>query len=251
MNPNNLINKTELQDTKPGIYMIFNVENHMIYIGQAKNPSYRKREHFYDFANDRHGNPYMSAVYKKYGKDIFSFVMLENCPEEFLTEREGYYVGLVPKEQRYNIKPVKGTIMLEETRQKISNKMKGVKKNYVSGKLGWKTPDEVRKKMSEASKGRPMTKACTEAKLKAIKGKPSPLLGRKASDEVRKKMSESRKAYLLAHPIEKKVMVKTGHTNCLCHHGPNKVGSRPRTEEEKKRISETLKKRYADAKNKS
>ena len=70
----------------------------------------------------------------------------------------------------------KGKKLSEETKQKISEKMKGN-----TNSKGKKLSEEARKKISEAERGKP-----------GMKGEKNPMWGRHHSEETRKKLSEAK-----------------------------------------------------------
>ena len=84
-----------------GIYKIENLINHKVYIGQSIHIERRWKEHC---ANST--SSVISKAIKKYGKENFSFQILEECLEEDLDEKEIYYIKkfncIVPN--GYNIK---------------------------------------------------------------------------------------------------------------------------------------------------
>ena len=101
----------------------------------------------------------------------------------------------------------KGKKLSEETKQKISEKMKGN-----TNSKGKKLSEETRKKISEAEKGKPGMKGEknpmwgrhhteeTKKKLSEAKiGKKNPNYGKSLSEETRKKISEARKEMLAAY----------------------------------------------------
>lgn len=83
-----------------GIYKIENLINHKVYIGQSVHIERRWREHCQPMTKS-----VISDAIKKYGKENFSFQILEECEKEKLNEREKYYIDkyncIVPK--GYNI----------------------------------------------------------------------------------------------------------------------------------------------------
>lgn len=83
-----------------GIYKIENLINHKIYIGQSIHIKRRWMEHCIPSSN----SVISKAIYK-YGKENFSFQILEECSIEELNDKELYYIqqynSLVPN--GYNI----------------------------------------------------------------------------------------------------------------------------------------------------
>ena len=70
-----------------GIYKITNLLNNKIYIGQSLNIERRFKEHCYKGKESR--IPLDLAI-QKYGKDNFTFEIIENCLKEELNEKETY-----------------------------------------------------------------------------------------------------------------------------------------------------------------
>ena len=70
-----------------GIYKIENLINHKIYVGQSVNIERRWAEHCR--ANKK---SLIGQAIKKYGKQNFSFTILEECNVDSLDEKEEYYI---------------------------------------------------------------------------------------------------------------------------------------------------------------
>lgn len=84
-----------------GIYKIENLINHKIYVGQSIHIERRWNEHCFPSTKS-----IISKAIKKYGKENFSFQVLEQCSVEELDEREVYFIQqfncVIPN--GYNIK---------------------------------------------------------------------------------------------------------------------------------------------------
>lgn len=84
-----------------GIYKIENLINHKIYVGQSVHIERRWSEHCFPSTKS-----IISDAIKKYGKENFSFQILEECSSEELDEKEVFYINkfncIVPN--GYNIK---------------------------------------------------------------------------------------------------------------------------------------------------
>lgn len=77
-----------------GIYKIENLINGKVYIGKSINIQHRFRAHKNDSFNPK-SKSYNSAIYRairKYGIENFSFEVIEECKEEFLNERETFWI---------------------------------------------------------------------------------------------------------------------------------------------------------------
>lgn len=87
---------------KSGIYKIENKVNNRMYIGSAKNLNERKINHFSMLRNSCHTSIILQRAYNKAkDKTIFEFVILEECEENILIERENYYLNELCKSQDY------------------------------------------------------------------------------------------------------------------------------------------------------
>lgn len=76
-----------------GIYKIMCASTGKIYIGQSVRMKSRFSVHLADLKRGKHGNPYMKRAYEKYGKEAFSFSVIEYCEPEFLHEREFFWIN--------------------------------------------------------------------------------------------------------------------------------------------------------------
>lgn len=132
------------------IYKIVNNKTNKIYIGQTKRSlRERKNQHFSELKNQKHYNTQLQEDYNKYGKNSFSFEILENnVKEENLIEKETYWIqilGGMYADNLYNqtdnttisdfnrsqlIKYNKERILKDSTLQKFSNNNKGSKNPY-------------------------------------------------------------------------------------------------------------------------
>ena len=73
-----------------GIYKITNNLNGKSYIGLSKDIQKRAREHFNRAFNekDKEYEKYLYRAIRKYGLENFSVIILEECKENELTEKE-------------------------------------------------------------------------------------------------------------------------------------------------------------------
>jgi len=104
-----------------GVYKILNETNGDCYIGSSVNIQERFKRHKKDLKGNRHHSIILQRAYDKYGKDSFTFNVIEECEREDLCDRENHYLdSLTPK---YNICPKAysqvGKVMSEETKDKL------------------------------------------------------------------------------------------------------------------------------------
>lgn len=137
--------KAKIQDKdKAGIYLIRNLVNGKVYIGKAKCIYKRIRQHITSLNRKvrSHENDHFISSWHKYGKNSFSYIVLEYLPlnEEIISHKEIEYIdkyeSLNPKKgynKRYDSST--GLIVSEETRKKLSN----------SQKLRFQNPEERKK----------------------------------------------------------------------------------------------------------
>lgn len=86
-----------------GIYKITCLANNKSYIGQSVSIKRRWATHQRELVNGVHYNQYLQNAYNKYGKDSFTYEILELCPKEKLNEREQFYVKIFDSfENGYN-----------------------------------------------------------------------------------------------------------------------------------------------------
>jgi len=200
-----------------GIYKILNTANNKFYIGSSGKIRRRWNEHKRMLRLGRHHSALLQNAYNKYGKESFSFSILERMSDdatyEQLCEREQYYLDTLKpfKGTGYNlIREAGGGRMgyehTDETKRKISEALTGKtftdehrRRLSEAHKTRPPVSEETRKKMSEAHRGKePWNKgvAHTEEHRRKIseanKGMTSPMKGKKHTEETKRMMSESR-----------------------------------------------------------
>lgn len=117
------------------IYLIENIINNKIYIGKTHNPNKRWRKHI---SVSKHGSKrekyYIHKAIKKYGKDNFSFSIIESYNNEIdCIDAERFYISYFKYigAQLYNLtdggEGCFGRKMSKETKIKISIAHKGLK----------------------------------------------------------------------------------------------------------------------------
>jgi predicted GIY-YIG superfamily endonuclease len=78
---------------KAYIYAIKNLVNNKVYIGSTKSPTTRKRKHFYDLSKGKHHSAHLQNSYYQYGKEKFSFYIIEECTSEDRKSREIHHIS--------------------------------------------------------------------------------------------------------------------------------------------------------------
>lgn len=113
----------------PGIYLLKNLLNNHVYIGQtARNFKSRFNEHKSKLNRNIHTNQHLQNAWNKYGANNFEFIEYLYCNREELQHYEEKVFDSFPENTRYNIKiEFKGTKHSEETKKKIGAIHKGKK----------------------------------------------------------------------------------------------------------------------------
>ncbi len=184
------------------IYITTNLINGKQYLGQH-------RSQVYDPLYKGSGKILKNAI-NKYGKENFYTEVLEWCySDNELSEREKYwieYFNAVEDKNWYNLIPGGGGVQLfgesnpmygkhhtNETKEKISNALKGLMAGENNPMYGvhLEVSEETRKKISESNKG------LLIGDKNPMYGKPSPMQGKQQSAEARLKNSL---AHIGTHP---------------------------------------------------
>lgn len=122
---------------KSGIYRITNKINNKSYIGSSINLTKRFYKYFnLSYISTVKNDLTISRALIKYGYSKFSLEILEYCSVDVLLDKEQYYFDICKPD--YNIEPKAGSsigaIRTEETKNKISQSLKG---KYVGAKNYW------------------------------------------------------------------------------------------------------------------
>lgn len=75
-----------------GIYLIKNLINNKVYVGQSINIKARWSEHKRKLNKNCHDNLHLQNSWNKYGANNFEFKVIEECDLDSINEREIYYI---------------------------------------------------------------------------------------------------------------------------------------------------------------
>lgn len=244
-----------------GIYLILNVKNNKIYIGQAEDIHVRQIEHFRDLGKKKHHNRHLQNAYNKYGEKSFKFQILEYCTIDKLDEREQHYLDIyIPKGICYNIAkdataPMRGIKHTEESLEKMRTVQRSIP-HIIS--------PEQQKKMTEAAKesnkgrepslaqrerfrllniSRTGQKLSEEHRCNIGKGG----IGRIPTEETRRKLSESNKGKKRSLETRRKISEKAKGRE-VSEETKQKLSlqrkGKPKSEAHKLKLSEAAKLRW-------
>lgn len=178
-----------------GIYMIQNKVNGKMYIGQAVNIEKRWVSHKSAIRGGYHRNKHLQNSWKRDGEDNFEFSILLECEESQLNTFEEYYIfELMTYDSRVGYNNSYGGASgrpTEEARRKISENHADIsgEKNPNYGKgykiRGEKNPfygkhhsKEVKRKISEAKKGKTLSESTKRKMSESRKGEKNPNYGK-------------------------------------------------------------------------
>jgi group I intron endonuclease len=188
-----------------GVYLIENGVTKKGYVGKATNPHRRAFQHWSALKRACHKNPHLQASYNIYGKDVFTFYVLEFvdvCPKcvdpvqhradlAYLETREIWWAELLHSfsPHGYNLKRGGGANPSEESRAKLSRNASS-RRPEVAAKIaatlrGHSVSESTRSKISRSLKGRPIPQSVIQKRSTSLKG-------RVVSEETRRKMSQAR-----------------------------------------------------------
>ena len=168
-------------------------DNKIKYIGQStQNPKVRLAQHRNDTRYNNQKSNWIKKIIKLGLKYELKIIILEKCEDvKLLNEREKYWITHFINE---GIKLKNCTdggdnnyTFTEETKQKISNKLKG--------RPGIKHTEETKRKMSENRKGQKLSeetkKIISEKRKGKYSGENSHMFGRHHTNETKKKLSNA------------------------------------------------------------
>lgn len=208
-----------------GIYAIKNIVDGKCYIGQAFNIRLRMTRHFSQLRGGYHHCKYLQRAWCKYGESNFERLILEECGENELTEREQYWMDILKDSGIYNMAPLAGGSLRgmkrsAETTAKIISKTTGKKRTpefcvrnslIQKGKHFGKRPpfsDEWRTNISIGSRGKVLSPEHRAKIATSLIGN-SHTLGHKLSEEHKTKISEGNKGKIIPDTVRKKLSEAT------------------------------------------
>lgn len=115
-----------------GIYMIKNMHNNKVYIGQSANINKRWNNHRSKLENNSHENKHLQDSYNKYGKDNFEYTIICECRKEELNDLEKYYIRKYHSyDNKYGYNLTKGGDQYEFNDDTIEKMRESHKHEYV------------------------------------------------------------------------------------------------------------------------
>ena len=175
-----------------GVYIIRNLVNNKVYIGQSKSCTIRWRSHRSELKGNYHSNTYLQASYNKYGLEAFEYSILEPCSSDVIDERERYWIKFYDSTNRdfgYNRESGghKNKKHSEESKQKMKEASKNENHYPPPSRKGIKWSEEHKKRVSELLKGKPQKKRSEETKQKIRESR----LGKALSSQAKEKLSNA------------------------------------------------------------
>lgn len=180
------------------VYVITNLVNGKVYIGQTKNPKSRKAGHWRAARVGVECHLYKSM--RKYGSENYAFRVLEECADDAVDDRERFWIARYDSmnpEVGYN-KESGGhanKTLAEETKRKISSALTG--QHFTIERCA---------NISAGLKGRPCLAGRRENNPEKGKNISRALTGRSLSVAHKRAVSEGLKAYMASrlewHPSE-------------------------------------------------
>lgn len=155
------------------IYVVENLVNGKLYVGQTFDPDKRKNAHFSLTSKC----PLLVRAIRKYGTSCFDFTILESCPlQDEAHIKEKYWIEKLNTIAPFGYNLTTGGLggkLAEEIELKRIEQLSGKGKPNSLSKMGPKNP----------MFGKKISKAARKAKKEAVLGKKNPFYGQKHTDE--------------------------------------------------------------------
>lgn len=153
----------ELTDSLPGIYKITNKKNGHFYVGGTqKRIKERFWQHRQKLRKNLNGCAILQNAWNKYGEDLFSFEVIENClgDKASIEIREDFYIETL--KPQYNIFKNAHLAKRFKMSKKVLDKLKQKRKK-------WNHSEEAKEKIRKALTGKPKEESHNKAVSKALK----------------------------------------------------------------------------------
>lgn len=185
------------------IYVIKNILNNKVYVGQTKNPTRRWQQHQYDCFTKNETWTRLYCSMRKHGVNNFTYTIIQECDTLDVNQNEIHWIEELKATDRkfgYNqdLGGNQNKIVSQETRIKIGNASRGrivsdaTKEKISLSKLGKKRSEESKRKQSISNIGRVHTEETKQKISKSHQGinkSPQP-------KQAKQKMSQQRRGEL-------------------------------------------------------
>ena len=182
-----------------GIYYIKNNINNKYYIGQSVNIKQRKQQHFAELRHNTHRNAYLQNAFNKHGENAFEFKLIKACKPRYLNRFEKLYIKIYDSyDNGYNLTE--------------GGENPPILKGKNNPMYGRKLPRETKQKISEALKGKKHTPEARQKMSKANSGENNPMYACKHTQETKQKISKTKSGKSLAKSTKLKISSKMNST---------------------------------------
>lgn len=187
------------------IYVIENKINNKKYVGQTTNPTKRWKKHKID--DVKNPNLIIGKAFIKYGIENFTFSIIEECPDDMISEKEQYWINKLntycknKNSLGYNMtkggeamfgdsNPFYGKTHSDETKKTLSKLAKervGERNPF----YGHSHSEETKQRISKANKGRKQTAQEKKQRSEKQLGNKNHFYGKHHSDATKNKISQA------------------------------------------------------------